>query len=136
MKYSHHDLEFELEDEWLKEAGMNNYIPDSDSYNPDITQVNGQEILFIDINDIAPLKERAKCLGIFCDNDENTAKERVVRILGWFKENKDIEPISISKLENDEKFKYKVLAGSHRLHCSIAIGFTRVPAIIGFDIDA
>jgi len=136
MKCKHHDLEFELEDEWLIEADMVSYSPTEASYKPDLQKTKGEEILLIPINEIAPLIERAKCKGIFCDNENDTAKERVVRILKWFKEHKAIEPISVAELGETEKFKYKVLAGSHRFHCSIAVGFTKMPAILGFDINA
>ena len=136
MKCNHHDLDFELNDEWLIEADMMSYSPRYDSYKPDMNKANDQEVMLIPINDIAPLKERAKCRGVFCDNEEDTAKERVVRILKWFKENKEIEPISVAELKDSEKYKYKVLAGSHRFHCSIAVGFSKVPAVMGFDIDA
>ena len=115
---------------------MASYSPEDVSYKPDINKANGQKVMFLPISEIAPLKERAKCRGVFCGNEEDTARGRVVRILKWFKENKEIEPISVAKLKDNEKYKYKVLAGSHRFHCSIAVGFSEVPAIMGFDVNA
>ena len=136
MKFTHHDLEFEIDDKWFEESGMGNFAPGEDSFKPDISLAKGQEVIYISIKDVAPLKERAICRGVFCDDEGNTAKERVVRIFDWFKNNVEIEPISVAELENNDKYKYKVLAGSHRFHCSIVAGFTKIPATIGIDIDA
>lgn len=38
--------------------------------------------------------------------------------------------------KNEIKIRYKLTAGTHRLYCSIAAGFSRVPAVEGLDITA
>jgi uncharacterized ParB-like nuclease family protein len=130
MKYKHDNLEFELNDEWIAEARMQAFKPTESSYRADLLKANGQEVLVISIDEIAPLKDRANRKGVFCDNEQDTAKERVVRILEWFREYEVIEPISVAVLNENGQFKYKALTGCHRLYCSIAVGFTRIPAIL------
>ncbi len=107
MKCSHHNLEFELHDEWLVEAGLESFSATEVSYNPDTMKANGHEIIIIPIDEIAPMKERAECRGVFCDNEKDTAKERVVRILKWFKENKNIEPISVAAYAENMKLNIR-----------------------------
>jgi hypothetical protein len=135
MKCKHHDLEFEIDDEWLRESHMDNFIPDSSAYRVDEALARGQDIFHVAIVDIAPMNERAKKKGVFCDNDEGTARDRVVRILRWFREGAKVAPVRVVKLDQNNKYKFKLVAGSHRFHCAVAVGFSKVPAIIGIDIN-
>ena len=135
MKCKHHNLEFEINDEWLIESQMDNFVPNGSTYRVDEVQNRGQDIFEVSIIDIAPLGKRAKGKGVFCGNNNETAKDRVVRILNWFRKNHKIEPICVVKLNGNNKYKYKVVEGSHRFYCSIAVGFLMVPAIFGIDIN-
>ena len=68
MKCKHHDLEFEINDEWLLESHMDNFFPDSSAYRVDEALACGQDVFEVAVVDIAPMNERAKKKGVFCDN--------------------------------------------------------------------
>lgn len=128
MKYRHHNLEYEIDDEWLAEAGAVGFRPNRDSYSA--MRVDG-EILFIPIASVEPLTERARLKGIFCDDRETcaTAKERVIRLLRWFVADEAVEPVKVVT-SNNPGYKYKLVEGCHRFHCAHALGFVSVPATL------
>jgi hypothetical protein len=136
MKYHHHQLEFEIDDSWLAEANVTDFVPSQESYVADQGRFPGSEILIVLIEDVSPLTERARIKGVFCDSEDtgDTAKERVMRILHWFRENEPVEPVKVVRLENSA-FKFKLVEGSHRFHCALAMGFVSVPAVIGFEFE-
>lgn len=90
----------------------------------------------VQIESVEPLAERARLHGIFCDdrNSGEPAKERVVRILQWFRDDSEVEPVKVvrSKLAS---YEYKLVDGCHRFHCAHAMGFKSVPAVLGFDMN-
>lgn len=133
MKYQHHQLTYEINDDWLAEAGANAFAPSSECYraNPGI-----KELFLVSIDSVEPLTARAKSIGIFCNDKESgsTARERVVRILRWFVADSEVEPVRVVPLESGS-YKYKLVAGCHRFYCAHAVGFKKVPAVIGFDIS-
>lgn len=133
MKYRHYEVEFEIPDEWLLEAGVSDFTPRQLGFEPEANDY--QEVMFIDFCEIAPLVERAAKRGVFCDSDSTgeSAKQRVMRILNWLREGRTIEPIKVVLLENS-KYKYRLVEGSHRFHCALALGFKVVPAVYGFDL--
>jgi hypothetical protein len=136
MICKHHELEFELPDEWLTEAGLSDPIIARDCYLPDLEAACGQDVFNVPIDSIEPLIERAARKGVFCDDDATgeTAKQRVLRILRKLKSDQKIEPVKVVRSQNPE-FSYKLTAGSHRFYCAIALGCESVPATIGFDIN-
>lgn len=136
MKYQHHQLEFEIDDSWLAEANMRDFVPPQECYVADQSRFPGSEILVARIGDVSPLIERARIKGIFCDSEDtgDTAKERVMRILHWLRENEPVEPVKVVRLENSA-FKFKLVEGAHRFHCALAMGFEFVPAVIGFEFE-
>jgi len=136
MKYSHNGLEFDVEVEWLEKSGVRNFVPESSSYIPDESKVEGKEIFYVLLNDIEPLKERASSKGVFCADDKSSAEERVLRLLRWFVAGESVEPVRVVCNEEGDKYKYRLTEGCHRLHCSIVVGFTGIPAVEGFDINA
>jgi hypothetical protein len=131
---NHHNKEFEMKDEWLVEADVVDFVPIEPSYSPDSANAREQDFLEIPIDDIAPMEERA-VKGVSFDNEQDSGRERVVRILNWFRECQDIEPIGEFRLKENEKYKYKLVRGSHRFHCSIALGFSKISAILSIDIN-
>lgn len=136
MICKHHELEFELPDEWLAEAGLSDLIMARDRHLPDLKAACGQDVFNVLIDSVEPLIERATRKGVFCDDvaTGETAKQRVLRILRRLKSNQKIEPVKVVRSQNPE-FSYKLIAGSHRFHCAIALGYRSVPATIGFDIN-
>ncbi len=131
MKLVHHDLEFELDDNWWSEAGMDAFIPSSHYYNVDISQNRGEEWFEVAINDVEPVRRNAG-VGIFNDNEYATAQKRVVSILIGFCSGAMIPPVEVIEQSKDP-YRYKLVVGVHRFYCSLAAGFTHVPAIKGFD---
>lgn len=135
MKYQHHEVEFEIAEEWLVEAGVIDFVPNQDSYEP--AKNGSEEIFVVRFEEVAPLIERSLRKGIFCDFQETgeTAKQRVMRILVWLREDHPIEPVKVVHSQ-DPRFKFKLVEGCHRFHCALALGFKAVPAMHGFDMAA
>ena len=135
MILTHHDLTIELNDAWWIEAGMVGFVPSSRTFRADSNAAEGQAIFEAAIGDVAPLR-RNPGVGIFNDDLEATAQERVVRLLRGFHNGDAIPPVQLVADASFEGCRYKITHGSHRFYCSLAAGFTHVPAIVGFDITA
>lgn len=131
MKYQHYEVEFEIPNEWLIEAGVANFTPNQDCYEPE--KRNSEPVFAVRFEEVAPLLERSCKRGIFCDSQETgeTAKQRVLRILCRMRENQPIEPVKVVR-SGDPRFKFELVDGCHRFHCALALGFEAVPAIHGF----
>ena len=127
----HNGLQIELDDEWWAEAGMDKFVLTSHSYR--VAQTSGQvhEVL---IKDVGPLCRNVG-VGIFNDSvEEGTARERVVRILRAFRLGEPLPPVEIVEAQRaEDPHRYKLVHGAHRFYCSLAAGFTHVPAVRGFD---
>ncbi len=135
MKVHHHDLEIELNDLWWFESGMHNFKPASSCYRVDTGSSKGEEIFVIKINDVMPV-ERSPGVDIFNSNKTATAKERVTSIFNGFIYNAPIPPVEVVAEPDGSKFRYKLVNGTHRLYCSIFAGFSHIPAIKVFDVNA
>ena len=136
MKYRHHQLEYEIDDTWLAEAGVLSFTPNRDCYLADCTDVPMAKIFTVPIDSVAPSLERAKLRGIFCDDKDtgDSAKQRVIRILRWFLEYHAVGPIKVV-ISKEKQYQYKLVGGCHRFHCALALGFKNVPATMGFDMS-
>ncbi len=64
MKFSHHDLEIELNDDWWLEAEMSEFEVSSRAYRVDATNYDSCEIFEIAMKDVAPVR-RNQGVGIF-----------------------------------------------------------------------
>lgn len=135
MKFKHHDMEIELDDSWWREAGMSCFFPTSKTYRVDTNSCRGCRVNEIPIEEVGPV-HRVPSVGIFNDNEEATARERVVFILKGFRAGDAIPPVKVVLQSAGAEFQYKLVAGAHRLYCSLAAGFSHIPAIEGFDINA
>ncbi|MBL4865268.1 MAG: hypothetical protein JKY67_02700 [Pseudomonadales bacterium] len=111
---------------------MDSFKPSIQHYAPrDLN--DGREIKIVNIVDIAPCLQRAELRGVFCDKDQqNTAKDRVVSILNGFREGNAIEPNEIKVFQGEGNYHYQMHHGSHRLHCSIAVGFFQIPTVFSW----
>lgn len=127
MKYQHHEVSFEIPNSWLVEASVVDFCPPQESYVPAV--VGDEEIIFVNFTEFEPLVERSINRGVFCDNHDtgDTAKLRVMRILSWLNDNHPIEPVKVLRSENTA-FNFKLVEGSHRFHCALALGFKTIPA--------
>lgn len=134
MEINHHNKYIgELDDALWEEAGMKGFVPTKNAYRVDINKAQGKAILEINLSDVKPVIRE----NIFNDSDEfGTAKSRVLRILRWFINDTPIEPVIIALEPSSSDFSYRLVHGAHRFYCSLAAGFSHVPAIIGFDINA
>ncbi|MGO9146427.1 MAG: hypothetical protein ACLQDF_08660 [Desulfomonilia bacterium] len=134
MKYKHHQIEYEIEDEWLVEAGAEHFTPSRDCYRPQSVSPTRGEVFSVSIESVEPLIERARGCGIFCDDrgTGESAKQRVVRILQWFAADCEVEPVKVVK-SKDPKYEYRLVEGCHRFHCANAMRFKSVPATLGFE---
>jgi hypothetical protein len=131
----HHEMQIMLDDTWWAEAGMGDFVPSGRTYRPDIKAAKGEVVFEARIDEVAPLR-RNPGVGIFNNNDVATARERVIRILKGFREGAAIPPVELVEDTLGSDFRFKIVHGSHRFYCSLAAGFSHVPAVIGFDISA
>lgn len=134
MKLYHHNQYIgELDDAWWVEAQMEGFALVKNAYRGDPNKAYGKEIFEIDLNDVKPVIRE----NIFNDSEEfGTAKSRVLRILRWFISDTPIEPVTIALEPHGSDYRYKLVAGAHRFYCSMAAGFTHIPAIFGYDINS
>jgi hypothetical protein len=135
MIFYHRDLKIQLDDSWWAEAQMGGFVPSSNAYRVDVAAAKGQRVFEARIDEIGPV-QRKPGVGIFNSNEEMTARQRVLRILYGFRTSAAIPPIELVDAPAGSPFRYKLTAGTHRLYCSLAAGFSHVPAVEGFDITA
>lgn len=135
MIFHHYDLEIELDDTWWEEAGMKGFTPSTDVYCTNAEAGNGKEIFTVRIAEVSPAR-RNPGVGIFNTNAEATAKDRVISILAGFRNGSPIPPVEVVPEPEGSKFRYRLVHGAHRFYCSLAAGFSCVPAVKGFDIHA
>lgn len=128
MKIHHHDLEIELDDTWWEEVGMKNFAPKTIAYRVNIKAANGLEIFKVRIDEVSPVR-RNPGVGIFNDNNVATAKDRVESILNGFLTGSVIPPVEVVPEPKGSNYRYKLVHGAHRFYCSLAAGFSHVPAI-------
>jgi hypothetical protein len=105
----------------------------SPAYRPEISAAKGKPIFEVRIDEIGPVRRRPG-IGIFSGNEQKTARERVICIFAGFRKGALIPPIELVGAPPGRPYGYKLTNGTHRLYCSLAAGFTHVPAIQGFDI--
>jgi hypothetical protein len=134
MKLCHHDLQIELNDTWWTDAGMDGFVTLTRAYLVNADASNGRKLFEVRIDEVRPVR-RNPGIGIFNDNDEASARERVVSILRGFRTGSAIPPVEIVFEPPDSEFRYRLVAGVHRFYCSLAAGFSHVPAVEGFDIN-
>ncbi|MGD0210765.1 MAG: hypothetical protein ABSC14_07275 [Desulfomonilia bacterium] len=134
MKFHHHDLEIELDDTWWEEADMKSFTPSTNAYYTNIEAADGKEIFTVKIVEVSPVR-RNPGVGIFNNSAEATAKDRVISILTGFRTGSAIPPVEVVSEPEGSNFRYKLVHGTHRFYCSLAAGFSHVPAIKGFDIN-
>ena len=69
------------------------------------------------------------CRKISPDGRFFDTEELVVRVLRGFIEDSAIPPVKVEKEPPDSDYRYKLRDGTHRFYCSVAAGFSHVPAI-------
>ena len=138
LKIENENYSFDIEGSWVKEAGFDPSIINTLCYEVSAKESKNRKIVFINISDINP-KIRCEGIPIFNDGEVEgifqTARERTVSILKAIMSNSTLPPVEVVELQPGD-FKYKLVHGCHRFHCSIAAGFIHIPAICGFDINS
>jgi hypothetical protein len=136
MELVHHGMKTVLDDDWWAEARMFGFRPRALSYNADDTY-NDRRVFRVAIKDIAPVR-RAPSIPIFNRSHDTglSARERVIEILKGFREGAAIPPVEVVMAKQGSPQSFKLVGGVHRLYCSLAAGFSHVPAVIGVDINA
>jgi len=132
MELNHHGLKIELEDEWWDEAGMVDFVAPRPAYRVQPDEFSS--VYNVLIEEVRPV-DRELSAGIFNDDSESglSAKERVLKILRGFRSDDEIPPVEVVRLPSSDPYQYKLTHGVHRFYCSLAAGFTHVPAVDGFD---
>jgi hypothetical protein len=137
MRFVHATREYFLEDEWWADAGMEGFVPASASYRADLCAFPGREIAAIAVDEVEPLS-RQLSHGVFNDSPESgPARQRVISILRGFRANSMIPPVEVVQTQGDGPFRYRLLHGAHRFYCSVAAGFSHIPAVVyqGSDVE-
>jgi hypothetical protein len=135
MKIEHHGLSVELPDDWWAEAGMIDFVPTSRTYRVKLNDAQNPTFCEVCIQDIEPV---LRTVGIFRDDIDHgiPARERVLKILRGFRRGDAISAVPVLPAGSDSPHKYRLVDGTHRLYCSLAAGFTHVPTVKGFDLNA
>src|ERR1700730_11284201 len=119
MIFYHYDLMIELDDSWWAEAQMTGFVPTAAAYRVDLDAAKGGAVFEVRIDEIGPL-QRNPGVGIFNNNEIKTARERVLSILKCFRTGAAIPPVELVDAPAGSPFRYKIVAGTHRLYCSLA----------------
>ena len=135
MIIEHHEFVLELDDTWWEEAGMQGFRTLSRAYKVDSAAFPDREVFEVLIEVVGHV-QRSPGVGIFNDNDISSARERVTSILRGFRDGTAISPVEVVRRGDAFPYPFKLVHGAHRFYCSIAAGFTHVPAVLGFDINA
>lgn len=128
MHLRHADFEFELNDRWWLEARMTGFVPSTKAYRVDAHA--HLDVFYVNISDVAPVR-RQLSHGVFNDDPEKdlSAEDRVLRILGGFRTDSPIPPVQVRRQPKGSVYAYQLWHGAHRFYCSLAAGFSEIPAI-------
>jgi hypothetical protein len=136
MYFTRGEIEFTLEGDWFEEAGIEPQSRPEGHYN--VIQDSSSEIFFVAIDSVYPPK-RAEGIPIFNSTEVGgkfvSARERTVSILRAIAQGTPLPPVKVVDLKGSDKYKFKLVDGMHKFHCSIAAGHSHVPAVYGIDIN-
>ena len=89
MQFSHNGIEYTLDDQWWAEAGMTGFVPSGRSFRAGASTFPDLVPFEVAIDDVQPLNRKGSH-GVFNDSEpgrqEGTARERVLRILKWLRD--------------------------------------------------
>jgi hypothetical protein len=130
MMINHNGVETELPDEWWTAAGMPNFVRMASAYLCDHAATGGRHVCLIPIADIEPVPRTPA----FRNWEGISARERVESILRAIVADIALPPVQLTRQATGYPFSLK--DGLHRLYCSIAAGFTDIPAVKFIDMKA
>ena len=124
MLFYHLDFPFCVPDDWWLKAQMAEFEPKTIHYRTD-----DPSALSVSVKEVEPVRCRQLKYGMF--NDE----EGVLNICCGFVENSAIPPVEIKRQRPGSVYPYYLWNGAHRFYCSVAAGFSHVPALVTGDLE-
>ena len=112
--------DFEIPDNWLTEAGMNDFTPVSRTY------LSTAEVVPVRLVEIEPPYRVPACVK----DSRGFERERLVFVLRGIATVAQIPPVSLQELSLACPYRYRVYDGFHRFYASIAAGFEYLPGIV------
>lgn len=99
-----------------------------------IPDPKGRRVFEVSIDSVRPISLAIRGT-VFRDGQdgEGTARERVQSILRGFVACSLLPPVDVVCDASESEFRFKLTHGVHRLYCSLAAGFTHVPAVEGYE---
>lgn len=135
MRVNIYEISFEIPEDWVDEAGFSSESKGKSHYEYE----NSENIFLVSVAEVFP-KIRGENVPIFKDGESDgvfkTARERTVSILKAIELRVPLPPVKVVNLTDDKKYKFKLVEGCHRFHCTIAAGFEKIPTVYGFDINS
>jgi len=120
MKINRLNFSFDFPDEWIEEL----FIPQISSIQENYLFEPSENVFLVNISDIYP-HIRDEGVPIFGN------KEMIFDILSGIVEGDFIPPIEVVDFDRNNQYKYEITDGCKRLHCSILVGFTKIPVVYG-----
>ncbi len=118
----HYPSEFEIPDDWLREAGVIGFTPLTTSYH------STAGTTLVPLTAIQPVPRLVK------KDFRGFERNRLIRLLKGFVSGDEIEPVPLSELPLLEfaptPYRFRVCNGFHRFYGSIAVGYEYLPATI------
>ena len=121
MRFYHEDFPFCVPDSWWLKAKMAEFEPRTLHYRTD-----DPKALSVSVWEVEPVR-RQLSYCVFAD------EEGVLRIFSGFVENSAIPPVEIKRQSQGSGYPYALYDGAHRFYCSVAAGFSHVPAVVTGD---
>jgi hypothetical protein len=127
MRYPmpNYPCDFEIPDDWLAEAALNNFTPTSAAYR------SSDEAAPVPFKDVEPPYR----VMTHPKDWRGFDRTRLVSILKGFVAGAEIEPVPLLELPPVEfplfrPYRYRVSNGFHRFYASIAAGFTHLSGVV------
>ena len=112
---------------------MDTFSPGRDSYRagpPEDESDSERRTVIVELRTVEPLVRRLSH-GVFNDNaGPGSARRRVIDILSGFRADAPLPPIQLDRLPPGSPYQFRIYNGAHRFYCSMAVGFTRIPAVV------
>lgn len=121
MKIDRLNFSFDFPDEWFEELSISQIPSTQENY----LFEPSENIFLVNIFDIYP-HIRGEGIPIF------TSKELTFDILNGIVKGDFIPPIKVVGFDRNNQYKYEITDGCKRLHCSVLVGFTKIPVMYGY----
>ena len=131
----HPPFAFEIPDEWLAEAGADDFVPARQSYQ----SIADPNEIILALGAIAPLLRQPKVIkdhyGFRRKGGVDGGPGGMVDVLQAIVGSVSLPPVTVRRAReiSAEGFTYVVKDGFHRFYASHALGFTHLPCVLGTD---